>query len=216
MKTMIYSQASTALFRSAARRGFSMIEMLIALTITATLMTASLAALDSGFKSYKLTTEGASTQVVSRIVMHRMMSMIRNGTEFGPYPIDPLDIAQNPVKSTFIEFVSVDDAATGDRIVIRLERRDAEAGSANPYELWYIEMKYSNDTLTSSTSRPLITNLRALNFTLEYDVGPRLQRATVDMTVQPDDADGARVTTDLDVPAIRLVSSVSPRKLDEY
>lgn len=196
-------------------RGFSMIELLIALTITATLMTASLAALDSGFKSYKMTTEGASTQVVSRIVMHRMMSMIRNGTEFGPYPIDPLDTAQNPVKSTFIEFVSVDDQTTGERVVIRLERRDAPEGSKTPYELWYIEMKYAGANLTSTTSRPLITDLQAIQFTLEYDVGPRLQRATVDMTVQPNDTKGFTITTDLNVPAIRLVSSVSPRKLDE-
>lgn len=198
-----------------ARRAFSMIELLIALTITATLMTASLAALDSGFKSYKQTTEGASTQVVSRIVMHRIMSMIRNGTEFGPYPVDPLDAAQNPVRSTFIEFVSVDDQTTGERIVIRLERRDAPQGANSPFELWYVEMRYNGETLASTTSRPLITELQSIQFTLEYDVGPRLQRATVDMTVQPDDTQGFTVATDLNVPAIRLVSSVSPRKLDE-
>ncbi len=198
-----------------SRRGFSMIELLIALTITATLMTATLAALDSGFKSYKQTTEGASTQVVSRIVMHRIMSMIRNGTEFGPYPVDPLDANQNPVRSTFIEFVALDDQTSGERTVVRLERRDALQGARSPYELWYVEMKYAGQTLTSTTSRPLITELQALQFTLEYDVGPRLQRATVDMTVQPDDTQGFTIASDMSVPAIRLVSSVSPRKLDE-
>ena len=43
------------------RRGFSIVEMLIALAITATLLTATLAALDTSFKSYKVTTEGART-----------------------------------------------------------------------------------------------------------------------------------------------------------
>jgi prepilin-type N-terminal cleavage/methylation domain-containing protein len=53
------------------RRGFSLVEMLVALTITATLLTAALTALDAGFKGYKFTTDGASTHVVSRITMHR-------------------------------------------------------------------------------------------------------------------------------------------------
>jgi len=59
------------------RRGFSLVEVLIALAITGTLLTASLAALDASFKSYKLTTEGASTNVVTRLVMQRLMAMIR-------------------------------------------------------------------------------------------------------------------------------------------
>ncbi|RMD63684.1 MAG: prepilin-type N-terminal cleavage/methylation domain-containing protein, partial [Planctomycetota bacterium] len=42
-------------------RGFSLVEMLLALAISATLLTAALAALDSSFKGYKATTESAST-----------------------------------------------------------------------------------------------------------------------------------------------------------
>lgn len=48
-----------------SRRGFSMIEVLISLTISATLLTATLGALDGSFKAYKVTTEGASTNVVA-------------------------------------------------------------------------------------------------------------------------------------------------------
>src|SRR4051812_47070289 len=71
----------------ARRNGFSMVEMLIALTVSSLLLAACLVALDSSFKSYEMTTESASTHVVSRLVMHRVMAMIRQGQEFGPYPL---------------------------------------------------------------------------------------------------------------------------------
>jgi prepilin-type N-terminal cleavage/methylation domain-containing protein len=87
-------------------RGFSLIEVLVALTIMGTLLTAAMTALDTSFKSYKVTTEGASTHVIARMVMSRIMTMMRTGTEFGPYPVDPLDRAQNPVLSDYLEFVS--------------------------------------------------------------------------------------------------------------
>ena len=61
-----------------ARRGLSLLEMLIALAISAMLLTAALSALDVMFKGYKQTTESASTHVVSRIVMSR-----RAGTSWG-------------------------------------------------------------------------------------------------------------------------------------
>ena len=41
--------------RHPQRPGFSLVEMLIALTITATLLTATLSALDARFKSYSVT-----------------------------------------------------------------------------------------------------------------------------------------------------------------
>lgn len=199
-------------------RGFSLIEMLVALTITSTLLTAALAALDASFKSYKHTTDGASTHVVSRITMHRVLTMIRTGSEFAPYPIDPLDNAQNPVTSTYIEFHGYVPPTEPDLTrIIRLERRDSgrQVGGAPLYELWFVQEDYDGESLTGRQERPLIRNLRELTFLLEYDVGPRLRRATVDMTVRPDDTDQATVYTTLQSPTIRFVSSVSPRRLEE-
>src|SRR5690606_2285844 len=84
-------------FAISRRRGFSLIEMLVALAITSALLSASLAALDTSFKSYQMTSQSASTHVVTRIVMHRMRSMIRVGTEFGPFPEDVFATEQNPI-----------------------------------------------------------------------------------------------------------------------
>jgi len=196
-----------------SRCGFSIIEMLVALTITSTLLTAALAALDAGFKSYKHTTDGASTHVVSRITMHRIMTMIRTGTDFAPYPVDPL--AQPSVESSWIEFNGfvVDDNTMR---IVRIERRDSTTlrDGVPLKELWYIQQDYVDGELTSETERPLITNLTEVKFTLDFDVGPRLLRATVDMTVRPDDGGGAAIHSSMEAPTVRFVSSVSPRRLE--
>lgn len=197
------------------RRGFSLVEMLVALTITTTLLTATLAALDASFKSYKVTTEGASTHVVARIVMTRLMAMIRNGTEFGPYPVDVLDAAQNPVESEFVEFEIFRDDATDEVRIVRVERRPAALAENGPYELWYVRSDFEGGTLVASEERPLMVKLDEAKFTLEYDIGPRLKHATVDLTIRPDDIQDAAIAADLAPPTIRLISSVSPRRLDE-
>jgi prepilin-type N-terminal cleavage/methylation domain-containing protein len=193
------------------RRGFSIIEILVSLVITGTLLAASLVALDSAFKSYKQTVDGASTHVVSRMVMNRLMSMVRTGTEFGP---SPQDVLLDPViQSTFIEFVTRDDGA-GNRRIVRMERRDATVAARGPFELWYMQTDMAGTAVVASDERPMITGLTECSFQLQYDVGPRLRRATVDLTIRPNDAQAASMYSDLEVPTIRLVSSVSPRKLD--
>ena len=194
------------------RWGFSLAEVLIALAITGTLLTASLAALDASFKSYKLTTESASTNVVSRMVMQRVMSMLRNGIEFGPYPVDVLDSTQNPVVSDAVEFVALDDGIS--RRVVRLELRESEDAGTGPNHLWFIQTDFENGTQTAQEERPLLTGVANAVFTLQYGVGPRLERATVDLTIRPNDYQDARMGGELTAPVIRLVSSVAPRRLD--
>ncbi len=192
--------------KRSSRRAFSLVEVLVALVITGTLLTATLAALDTSFKSYKVTTEGASTNVVSRMVMHRMMTMIRTGEEFGPYPVDVLDSAQNPVNSTFIEFQTFFDESSATQEIVRLERREASSGANGPYELWYVHTTLVSGSVTATEERPLLTGVQNILFTLEYDVGPRLVRATVDLTVKPNDFQDASFKSDLEAPSIRLVS----------
>lgn len=198
------------------RRGFSLVEMLIALTITATLLTATMAALDSSFKSYKHTSESASTNVVARIVMQRVTAMIRTGQSFGPYPANP--IATPSIQSTWIEFIAFRDASTDTERVIRLERRgggDGDDGDEGPYELWYMVTETVGGEITTEDEAPLLVGLNNVTFDLEYDVGPRLKRATVDLIIQPDDLQDAAIgAAGIEAPTIRLVASASPRSFD--
>jgi prepilin-type N-terminal cleavage/methylation domain-containing protein len=192
------------------RRGFSVIELLIALTISAMLMTACLVALDSSFKSYEVTTEGASTHVVSRMVMHRALAMIRAGEQFGPYPLGVL--VPTKITSDYVEFVSLDDPVNELRQITRLEKAsDPETGL---WQLYYKRWDYEGGAQTGFVEYPLIRNLKAAQFTLEYDRGPRLLRATIDLTIKPDDEQSIALGTDLEAPVLRLIASTSPRKLE--
>ncbi|HPO94205.1 MAG TPA: prepilin-type N-terminal cleavage/methylation domain-containing protein [Phycisphaerales bacterium] len=196
--------------RTHARRAFSLVEMLIALTISATLLTATLTAFDASWRAYKDTTESASTHVVSRIVMHRILAMVRTGTEFGPYPDDVLDASQNPLTSTSIEFVAEADRLAGNNRVTRIERR-AVANTTDQFELWYVLINRADGSTIEE--RPLLANVREALFILEYEPGPRLVRATIDLSIRPNDEDDLRVGGIDRTPMIRLVASAEPRQL---
>ncbi|MDF1808091.1 MAG: prepilin-type N-terminal cleavage/methylation domain-containing protein [Phycisphaerales bacterium] len=194
-----------------SRRAFSMVEVLISLTISATLLTATLAALNASFIGYKVTTEGASTNVVARIVMQRLTAMIRTGDSFGPYPVNP--ILTPELESNWIEFVSYRDPSTSTERVTRLERRDGTGGSG-PYELWYIVTTYVNGAWDDEDEAPLLVNLNDVIFSMDYDVGPKLKRVTVDLIIQPDDLQDVAIGSHLEAPTIRLVASAAPRMED--
>lgn len=195
---------------SSSRRAFSLVEMLIALAISASLLTATLAAFEASWRGYKDTTESASTHVVSRIVMHRILAMVRTGTEFGPFPEDVLDNAQNPLTSTFIEFIAEADRDAGLDRITRIERRNV-AGVAGEFEMWYLIINRADNAVLEE--RPLLTGVREMLFILEYEPGPRLVRATVDLSIRPNDEEDLRVGAADATPMIRLVASAEPRQL---
>jgi prepilin-type N-terminal cleavage/methylation domain-containing protein len=199
--------------RGRLRGGFSMVELLIALTISSMLLAACLVALDSSFKSYESTTETAATHVVSRLVMHRMLTMIRQGEEFGPYPYSVLEPTQ--LESTYVEFVSYDNEYTGERQVTRLERVE-DPTNEGMFVLQYRRWDYLNGVQVDTSVHPLLRNLIDMRFTLEYDRGPRLRRLTIDMSVRPEDArtNVTAIHTTLAEPVLRLIASTSPRRLD--
>ncbi len=183
-----------------ARRGFSLVEMLIALAITSTLLTAVFVALDASFRAYQMTTEVASTHTISRLTMHRMLTLIRTGSEFGPYPSDL--ISDPVIESDFIEFY----ASNGQ--LMRLEWvPDEEA-------LYLVRI----DDVGNEEASLLLEGVTQEDddgtyippFTLEYVKGTQLYRATIDLTVVPDD----NMSVELDgenLDVLRLVASAMPR-----
>ena len=72
-------------------RGMSIAEMLIALAISASVLTAVAAALDVSFHSYGVNQENANLMQRCRIAMHRITTDIRTTTAHTP--VDPVAVA---------------------------------------------------------------------------------------------------------------------------
>ena len=198
--------------RRAVRRGFNLVELLIALSITSALLTATMVALDASFMAYQTTTETASTHTIGRLVMHRILTLIRSGSEFGPVPLDP---TQTVVESDSIDFLTLD--ADGNEQIISLVWIDQDTtledeslyavvgGQADPNADWHLLLQgvIPQDDGGGGTVAP---------FKLEFVNGRTLYRATVDLLIQPDD----NLSTDIDggsTDLIHLVASAMPREI---
>lgn len=194
------------------RRAFNLVELLIALAITAALLSAVMVALHTTVLAYQTTTEEASTQTISRLIMNRMLTMIRTGREFGPYPNNPLE---SIVTSDFIQFRTLDDR------VITLEWKE-EPDPVNGFprgEALYVTV----DNGTTQATNVLLEGVkpqfvqagneppeRVRPFRLQFEKGRKLHRATIDLAVVPDDNMSVQLDGD-NTGVIRLVASAMPR-----
>ena len=181
---------------TARRRGFNLVEVLIALAITASLLTATLVALDASFRAYQSTTEEVSTQSIGRIVMHRMLTLLRTGTEFGPYPADP---RVNRIRSDYIEFRTQEDEV----VTIRWDRD-------NEVLTYQIEGQAPVELLDGVVGTEDGEGNLLEPFTLEFEQGRRLYRASIDLSVEPNDVIDLSIEGD-NARRIRLVGSAMPR-----
>ena len=185
------------------RRGFNLVEMLIALAITAALMASVMVALDASFMAYQSTTEVASTHTIGRLVLYRMLTLIRTGQDFGPNPINPQD---SIVVSTEIEFL------TPNGQYVRLEWFETADATHPQANALYAVINNGAPQLMMEGVIPQYDSfgVQIMPFTLEYELGRRLHRATIDITVVPDD--NMSVTIDGDSQQqLRLVASAMPR-----
>lgn len=175
------------------RRAFSIVEMLVALMISATLLTAMMVALDFMFKRYTLISDSASTHVVARTVMHRVLSMIRTGTSFDPAPEGEkvFDDSINPFDSTRVQFLTEDSATRTVRVTIETRPSSISDTSGErvemrgPFVLW---MSTATTTPSGTTvqERPLLDGVLRQNWiNLFFDVGNRIRRATIDLEIAP-------------------------------
>jgi prepilin-type N-terminal cleavage/methylation domain-containing protein len=183
------------------RRGFNLVELLMALAISAALLSATMVSLDASFMAYQTTTEVASTHTIGRLTMNRLLTLIRTGTEFAPFPNDPRD---SIVESDFIQFRTGD---AGDIMTIQWIETDPVLQNNSLYvvidgnEHLLLEGVVAQ---TDDDGDPIMP------FTLEYERGLELYRATIDLAIQPDD----NMNVDLDgnyQQTIRLVATAMPR-----
>jgi len=104
--------------RASRCRGLSILELMLALTISAMVLTATMAAIDASFKAYADAAEQASSQAATRMITHRLIAMIRTSNAHGPLLADndadfPVTVSSdNIVSSRHIELLD----ANGDII----------------------------------------------------------------------------------------------------
>lgn len=200
----------TARRRPRIRRGFNLIELLIALAISAALLTATMVALHASYIAYQRTTREASTHTVSRMVMERILTLIRTGSLFGPAPLNPND---SIVTSDELYVVTIDDdgnergytiAWDSDTQALYIRLFNVDDGPDSP-SASYLLLEGVVGTVDPDTGQFLPP------FTLEYELGYILHRATVDLTVIPDDNQSVEIEG-AEARTIRMVATAMPRR----
>jgi hypothetical protein len=224
--TNVSTPAKRSRYARSRRRAFSLIDMLLALAISGAALAATFQALHVSFLNYQNITDSASSHVVSRIMMHRILALIRTGTDFGPFPADVL---LNPeIEADFIEFVSRRDDAGAPAQIMRIEYRDDPDQPVG--QLWLVLIDPTG--ATANQEQMMLDSVEAAQFRMTFDVGPRLVRCTVDLSILPDDTiergvdsnnDGVIDESDVNeaidlyeeagaLRRVRLVASASPRQ----
>lgn len=194
--------------------GLSLVEMLIALAITAVLLTATMVAIDASFQAYAAAAESASTQSATRMVINRLLTLIRTSTAHGPLLDDPSDTPPvvlladgSTIQSHYIQLLN----PQGD--LIRIEYRNA-AHASNPNELWLIIDPVGGGP---QQQQPIMGGVTACTFythrRIDKDGVLVLERGSIDMTVVADD-DASLALEGAELPPIRVIASTMPRKLD--
>lgn len=187
--------------------GFSMVELLVSLAITALLLTATVVAMDASFKSYASAAELASTQASSRLTTHRFLTMIRTSTAHGPLLPDPSDIppvtiSGNTVESHYMELL----ASNGD--FVRLEYRTAIQ------ELWAVVTPAGGGP---ANELPILSNVTDARFHCHRRENKEglwvLDRGSIDLTIQPGQDNTLAIENGNNAP-IRIIASTMPRKLN--
>ena len=195
-------------------QGLSLVEMLIALAITAMLLTATMVAIDASFQAYAAAAESASTQSATRMVINRLLTLIRTSTAHGPLLQDPTDTPPvleladgNTIESYYIELLN----PQGD--LVRIEYRNADHAT-NPNELWLIIDPAGGG---AQQQQPIMGGVTDCKFythrRFDSDGVLVLERGSIDMTVVADD-DASLALEGAELPPIRVIASTMPRKLD--
>ncbi len=185
-----------------ASRGLSLMEMLIALAISGMLLAAVAVALDASFKAYGSAAEEASAQSATRMVTHRLLTMIRTSTAHGPLEADgsvtpAAYVSGDEVISPYIEMVEPD----GDIVRIAYDSVNQQLTMS----------------VNDGAASPVLSGVVAAAFQLERSKNVlsqwELDRVTIDIQVQPNPDQTLAIESDNRTP-IRVITSTMPRKLN--
>ncbi|MEM8738852.1 MAG: prepilin-type N-terminal cleavage/methylation domain-containing protein [Planctomycetota bacterium] len=197
--------------RAACRAGLSLIEMLVALAISAVLLTATAVAIDTSFTAYAIAAESASTQTSTRMVINRLLTIVRTSTAHDPMFADAdagVTIHNNILTSPYLTV----QEPSGDLITISYEPPPAGQTTGR-----LMLVRYPNNGAAPPPAVPLLGGVTACSFKLarrrDNDGVWVLERGSIDFTVEADD-DASLDLEEGNVPPVRVLASTKPRRLD--
>ena len=176
------------------RRGFSLVEMLIALALASMLLTAVMVSLDASFRAYRASAERVSANVQGRIIVERLQALIRAGADFGPLP--------SSSSTGIIETDALDiQMAEGDWITVAWDSVNQQLTWTDSTGVW---------PLIDGVTQKLENGAVLQPFRLQFHDGRWLLNATVDLVVEPELVDGLDLEGD-STPPLRFIGSARPR-----
>ncbi len=176
------------------RRGFSLVEMLIALTLASLLLTAVMVSLDASFRAYRASAERVSANVQGRIIVERLQAMIRAGADFGPLPASPT--------TGVFETDSLDiQMVEGDWITVAWDSVNQQLTWVDSTGVWPLMDGVTQQLESGAVLQP---------FRLQFHEGRWLLNATVDLVVEPELVEGLDLEGD-STPPLRFTGSARPR-----
>jgi prepilin-type N-terminal cleavage/methylation domain-containing protein len=186
------------------RRGLSLVEMLIALAISAMLLTATMVAIDASFHAYAQAAEMASTQTSTRLVTHRLLTFIRTGTAHGPLqPGGSVSLDGDILTSPYLELIDPNNN------LLRVEYHP------DTQDLW---LTITPLPAGASQSQPLLSGVTAATFFCKRRTDDQgvlvLERATMDLTVEPAPDGSLSLEAAGHMEPLRIIASTMPRKLE--
>jgi len=185
--------------------GLSIVEMLMALAITAMLLTATMVAIDASFRAYAAAAESASTQTATRLVLNRLLTLVRTSVAHGPLEPDAKS-AWDPARPDTLQssYLTLLDAK-GRLVTVEYDQPN--------------ERLMATFTLPDGTSQtqPMLGGVTDAQFFIHRRLDASfvwvLERASIDLTVVPDQ-DTSLSMESADTQAVRVVASTMPRRLD--
>mgnify|MGYP006908313544 CR=1 FL=1 len=184
-----------------------MVELLVSLAITAMLLTATMVAIDASFKAYAGSAEEAATAASTRLVTHRLLTLVRTSTAHGPLlpdaTTDPpvtYDSTTSLITSHYLELIDTN----GD--LIRIE-----------YDADTEQLMMTRTGGGTTQTEPILAGVTSATFYAKRRLDRSgvfvLERGTMDLTIMP----GADATLSLESGtsrAIRVIASTMPRRLE--
>ena len=170
------------------RRGFTVIEVLIGMAISAILLTGLFASI----QSYERSSADGVNRLTSRLLVERIALLVRMGSSFGPLPANA---TIDELESNILEITT----QSGQEIIITWNSVD---------ETLEMDVDGVVSTVLGGVTQDA-SGTPITPFLLQFENGTTLQRVTINLAVIPDPEHATAM--DGQGETIRLTASVMPR-----